>query len=84
VHEHAGVDAADVVVMRESGLVSVLVVDAGRGFDVSAVDRDRLGLADSVRGRLAEVAGDAVLWSVPGEGTSVLLSVPAPVAEVRA
>jgi signal transduction histidine kinase len=78
VHEHAGVAEANVVVIREPGVVSVLVVDAGRGFDTTAVGEDRLGLAESVRGRLAEVAGDAVLWSSPGQGTSVLLSVPGP------
>jgi signal transduction histidine kinase len=76
VHRHAGVAEVNVVVMREPGVVSVLVVDAGRGFDTAAVEADRLGLADSVRGRLAEVKGDVVLWSVPGEGTSVMLSVP--------
>jgi signal transduction histidine kinase len=76
VHRHAGVAEVNVVVMREPGVVSVLVVDAGRGFDTAAVAGDRLGLDDSVRGRLAEVAGDVVLWSAPGEGTSVLLSVP--------
>jgi signal transduction histidine kinase len=84
VHRHAGVDEANVVVMRETGVVSVLVVDAGRGFDTAAVDPDRLGLAESVRARMAEVDGDAVLWSAPGEGTSVLLSVPAPGAVVPA
>jgi signal transduction histidine kinase len=77
VHRHAGVAEVNVVVMREPGVVSVLVVDAGRGFDTAAVAGDRLGLDDSVRGRLAEVSGDVVLWSAPGEGTSVLLSVPA-------
>ncbi len=78
VHRHAGVGEANVVVMREPGVVSVLVVDAGRGFDPTTVDPDRLGLTESVRGRLAEVSGDVALWSVPGEGTSVLLSVPGP------
>lgn len=77
VHRHAGVTEVNVVVMREPGVVSVLVVDAGRGFDTAAVAGDRLGLDESVRGRLAEVSGDVVLWSAPGEGTSVLLSVPA-------
>jgi signal transduction histidine kinase len=77
VHRHAGVTEVNVVVMREPGVVSVLVVDAGRGFDTEAVGPDRLGLDESVRGRLAEVSGDVVLWSAPGEGTSVLLSVPA-------
>jgi len=76
VHRHAGVAEVNVVVMREPGVVSVLVVDAGRGFDTAAVATDRLGLDESVRGRLAEVSGDVVLWSVPGEGTTVLLTVP--------
>ena len=83
VHRHAGVAEVNIVVMREPGVVSVLVVDAGRGFDTAAVAGDRLGLDESVRGRLAEVSGDVVLWSAPGEGTTVLLSVPAAQAETN-
>jgi signal transduction histidine kinase len=76
VHRHAGVDAAEVVVYAGGGTVSVMVIDAGRGFDEAAVEGDRLGLRRSVRSRIGGVGGRVEIWSAPGRGTSVLLQVP--------
>lgn len=73
---HAGVEAADVTVLVDGGQAGVVVLDEGRGFDPSAVPPDRLGLRESVTGRLAAVGGSASVWSGPGLGTSILLSVP--------
>jgi len=76
VARHAGVDAADVVVDSEPTAVNVIVADEGAGFDPAAVPPDRLGLAQSVIGRLAELGGSARVWSTPGQGTSVHLRLP--------
>jgi anti-sigma regulatory factor (Ser/Thr protein kinase) len=76
VARHAGVDVAEVVVSRQDGNLVVLVVDQGGGFDPDQVPSDRLGLAESVRGRLAELGGTVAVWSRPGAGTTVMLSVP--------
>jgi signal transduction histidine kinase len=76
VARHAGVDVAEVVVSRQDGNLVVLVVDQGGGFDPEQIPPDRLGLAESVRGRLAELGGTVAVWSRPGAGTTVMLSVP--------
>jgi signal transduction histidine kinase len=73
---HSGVRAADVTVIVDDGRVSVIVVDEGRGFDPDAVPPDRLGLRDSVTGRLTDVGGSVTVWSGPGLGTCVLLGAP--------
>jgi signal transduction histidine kinase len=79
---HAGVGRADVVVSAAPHAVSVLVVDAGRGFRESEVGADRLGLRHSVRRRMEAVGGSVRVWSAPGRGTSVALRVPLARAEV--
>ena len=76
VRRHSGVRAVDVTVEHGAGGVRVAVSDAGAGFDPAAVPVDRLGLAESVRGRLESVGGAARVFSAPGAGTTVLMSVP--------
>jgi signal transduction histidine kinase len=76
VRKHSGVSSAEVVVYGGGGMVSVMVIDSGRGFDEAAVQRDRFGLRTSVRSRIAAVDGRVQVWSAPGRGTSVLLQVP--------
>ena len=76
VARHAGVDVAEVVISRQAGDLVALVVDRGRGFDPEEVPDDRLGLAESVRGRMADIGGSVTLWSRPGAGTTVMLTVP--------
>ncbi|MFT4289461.1 sensor histidine kinase [Nocardioides sp.] len=74
---HAGVDRADVAVGAAGGDIVITVVDAGVGFDPDAVPAGRLGLRTSVLERLARVGGSARVWSTPGQGTCVVLRVPA-------
>ncbi len=76
VTRHAGVSVAEVVVSRQADDLVVLVVDQGRGFDPDQVPDDRLGLAESVRGRITDIGGSVAVWSRPGTGTTVMLSVP--------
>lgn len=56
--------------------VTVFVRDRGPGFDLDAVPADRLGLRQSVIGRMTRHGGEAVVRSVPGEGTEVEISRP--------
>jgi signal transduction histidine kinase len=56
--------------------VSVFVRDRGKGFDPETVPRDRKGLAESVRARMARRGGRATVRSAPGEGTEVSLTMP--------
>jgi signal transduction histidine kinase len=74
---HAQVSHAEVVIIGSASDVSVMVIDAGRGFSEHLVGTDRLGLRQSVRRRIESVNGEVRLWSTPGRGTSVLIQVPA-------
>jgi signal transduction histidine kinase len=74
---HAQVARAEVVIIGSESDVSVMVIDAGRGFSEELVASDRLGLRQSVRRRIESVGGDVRLWSTPGRGTSILIRVPA-------
>jgi hypothetical protein len=73
---HAGTDAAEMTVLAESEGVSVMITDAGAGFDVEDVAPDRIGLAASVRARIEEAGGSVRVFARPGVGTTVLLTVP--------
>jgi Signal transduction histidine kinase len=74
---HSGVLEAEVAISQTDGDVSIMVVDAGRGFDQSAVGDERLGLRHSVRGRIERTGGSVTVFSSPGAGTSVLIRLPA-------
>ncbi|WP_430592637.1 sensor histidine kinase [Humidisolicoccus flavus] len=76
VRRHAGVDTVSVSFTGDETCVQVLVVDAGVGFDPSAVSSTRLGFAESVIERLAVHGGDARVFSAPGAGTTIVLRVP--------
>ena len=56
--------------------VTVFVRDRGGGFDPDSVPADRLGLRESVVGRMSRHGGQAVVRSAPGEGTEVQLEMP--------
>src|SRR5690606_25807230 len=73
---HSGPMSAEVAVYGTDSEVPVMVIDAGRGFDVDAVGADRLGLRAAIRRRIETVGGTVQLWSTPGSGTSVLIRVP--------
>jgi signal transduction histidine kinase len=76
VRRHAGVTEAHVTITDDETTVRAMVTDSGVGFDVRDIDSARLGLKDSVVGRLGEVGGTARLFSAPGSGTTVVLEVP--------
>jgi signal transduction histidine kinase len=78
---HAGPRArAWILVEEEPDEVLVTVRDDGPGIPegrlADAEREGRLGVAQSIRGRLRDLGGDAVLLSVPGQGTEVELRVP--------
>ncbi|MCU1402703.1 MAG: hypothetical protein JWM70_1027 [Microbacteriaceae bacterium] len=75
--KHSGVTVAEIVLGRDAGESTIMVIDEGRGFDPDAVSADRLGLRVSVVERIKAVGGYVRIWSTPGNGTSVLISVPA-------
>ena len=61
--------------VEEDG-VRVFVRDTGAGFDLDTVAEDRLGVRESIKGRMERVGGVAEIRTAPGEGTEVELFVP--------
>ncbi|TDW30567.1 sensor histidine kinase [Cryobacterium psychrophilum] len=64
-----------VTVRPSGGGIQVLVSDDGAGFEPSLVPAERLGIAQSIVGRMKRVPGGAaVVRSRPGHGTEVLIT----------
>ncbi|NUS15514.1 MAG: sensor histidine kinase [Streptomyces sp.] len=81
VRAHAGERArAWILVEDEPDAVLVTVRDDGPGIPegrlAAAEEEGRLGVAQSIRGRLRDLGGSAELLSMPGEGTEVELRLP--------
>ncbi len=81
VRRHAGEAArAWILVEDEPGTVTVSIRDDGPGYPAGrlgeAASAGRLGVAQSIRGRLLDLGGSAELHSAPGEGVEVELRVP--------
>ncbi|MEU0006358.1 DUF5931 domain-containing protein [Streptomyces sp. NPDC006314] len=81
VRKHAGEEVrAWILVEDEPDEIVVTVRDEGPGIPegrlAQAEGEGRLGVAQSIRGRLRDLGGSAELISVPGQGTEVELKVP--------
>jgi signal transduction histidine kinase len=81
VRKHAGADARVWILLEdEQGGVRVTVRDDGTGFPperlAEAAEAGRLGIAQSMRGRIADCGGTTTIDSRPGEGTEVEFWVP--------
>jgi len=81
VREHCGAQArAWVLVEDEPDLIRVTIRDDGPGIPdgrlAEAAAAGRLGISHSIRGRLRDLGGSAVISSAAGEGTTVELCLP--------
>lgn len=72
---HGGEDVAVFVDIAE-GRIEAYVRDRGPGFDLEQVPRDRLGVRESIIGRLRRAGGTATVRPAPGGGTEVALELP--------
>jgi signal transduction histidine kinase len=73
---HSGVGSAELTVIATETELCVMVIDAGVGFAESDAATDRMGIRLSVRGRIAAAGGTVQVWSSPGAGTAISMSVP--------
>lgn len=80
---HSGADEVSVYVEVEPERVTAYVRDRGRGFDPDAVEAGRLGVRESIVGRMARHGGKAEVHSTIGEGTEVALEVGRPAPDPR-
>lgn len=82
VTRHAGDGARAWVLVEDGDAVTVSVRDDGAGFAPgtleAAVTAGRLGVAQSITGRIRAAGGDVSVTSVPGGGTEVELRLPRP------
>ncbi len=72
---HAGAAEVSVYVEVEPHRVTAYVRDRGKGFDPDAVEPGRVGVRESIIGRMARHGGRAEVHTAPGEGTEVVLEV---------
>ena len=79
----SGQDQVSVFAEVEDDGVRIFVRDTGDGFDPDDVAEDRLGVRESIVGRMERVGGTAIISSSPGGGTEVELFAPAAVASRR-
>jgi signal transduction histidine kinase len=73
---HSGTNEVSVYVEAEPEAITVFIRDQGKGFELDAVPDDRLGIADSIIGRMQRVGGTAKVTTAPGEGTEWQLTLP--------
>jgi signal transduction histidine kinase len=76
-----GAPPVDVYVEVSERGVEAYVRDRGPGFDLASVGADRLGVRESIIGRMERAGGSAQVGLARGGGTEVRLAVPAPVRE---
>ena len=74
--KHAGTGSVDVYAEVSPSAVDVFVRDRGVGFDPGATASDRLGVRESIIGRMQRHGGTAEVLSAPGNGTEVRLRLP--------
>jgi phage shock protein PspC (stress-responsive transcriptional regulator)/signal transduction histidine kinase len=80
----SGQPTVSVFVEIVDGRVEAFVRDTGVGFDPDDIAEDRLGVRESIVGRMERVGGTVEIVSAPGEGTEVRLAVPVTTGTVPA
>jgi signal transduction histidine kinase len=77
---HSGASQADVSITRQDDSLTVVVSDAGSGFDPADVPGSGIGLAGMLE-RSVLLGGALAIDAAPGAGTRVTISLPAPMPQ---
>ncbi|MDF2707379.1 MAG: PspC protein [Nonomuraea muscovyensis] len=72
--KYSGSPTISVYAEVEGEDVTIFVKDRGKGFDLDAVPVDRMGIRESIVGRMERHGGTARVRTEPGEGTEVMLT----------
>jgi signal transduction histidine kinase/phage shock protein PspC (stress-responsive transcriptional regulator) len=72
--KHSGAAKIDVYAELSPARAEVFVRDRGAGFVLDDVGRDRLGVRNSIVGRMDRHGGSSSIRTAPGEGTEVQLA----------
>ncbi|MFI7450601.1 PspC domain-containing protein [Nonomuraea sp. NPDC049714] len=72
--KYSGSPSISVYAEVEGETITIFVKDRGKGFDPDAVPLDRMGIRESIIGRMERHGGTARLRTEPGEGTEVMLT----------
>jgi len=72
--QHSGADKVSVFAEASGDATDLFVTDQGSGFDADAVDDDRKGISESIRGRMSRHGGTADIETGIGAGTEVHLT----------
>jgi PAS domain S-box-containing protein len=75
VARHAGVRLVTVYLSRRGERVCITVADEGKGFEIADIERRGRGLF-GIRQQLAHINGEMHVESIPGHGTTVILTAP--------
>ena len=75
VRKHAQTRAVRVTAGKSDGTMTVRIADDGIGFDHSAAG-EGFGMRESIKRRMRDVGGSALVESAPGAGTVITLSRP--------
>jgi signal transduction histidine kinase len=73
--QYAEAPSVSVYAEVEGDEIVVFVRDRGKGFDLEAIPRDRMGVRGSIIGRMERNGGTATVRTAPGEGTEVRLEI---------
>ncbi|SNT04374.1 phage shock protein C (PspC) family protein [Streptosporangium subroseum] len=72
--KYSGSEVISVYAEAEPDEVTIFVRDRGVGFDMGEVADDRMGIRQSIIGRMERHGGSARVRTAPGEGTEVMLT----------
>ncbi len=70
---HSGAPQIAVYAEAEPDRVTIFIRDRGRGFDASSIPVGRMGIRQSIIGRMERCGGHATVRAAPGAGTEVEL-----------